>query len=191
MIENTAGKTSLLKQFDTLRRDIDQSGMMSTMDKFQQQALELVLGSEAAGRLRYRSRRPEISRSLWPVTVGAIHAHGPAAGRGGRDIRDRGHAALGRPQLESRRPTAPRCRSWTGRSAALIDDLDERGLLDRVMVIVMGEFGRTPRINTGQPGIPVPGRDHWGNAISALMAGGGIAGRCGGGPDQREGRTSG
>ena len=43
---------------------------------------------------------------------------------------------------------------------ALIDDLDERGLLDRVTV-VMGEFGRTPKINTGQPGIPVPGRDHW------------------------------
>ena len=73
----------------------------------------------------------------------------------------------------------------------LIDDLDERGLLDRVMVVVMGEFGRTPRINTGQPGIPVPGRDHWGNAISALMAGGGTAGRCGGRQDEREGRTSG
>jgi uncharacterized protein (DUF1501 family) len=43
------------------------------------------------------------------------------------------------------------------------------------MVVVMGEFGRTPRINTGQPGIPVPGRDHWGNAISVLMAGGGLA----------------
>jgi uncharacterized protein (DUF1501 family) len=57
---------------------------------------------------------------------------------------------------------------------ALIDDLDERGLLDRVMVVVMGEFGRTPKVNTGQPGIPIPGRDHWGNAISALIAGGGI-----------------
>ena len=57
---------------------------------------------------------------------------------------------------------------------ALIDDLDERGLLDKVMVVVMGEFGRTPKINTGQPGIPVPGRDHWGNAISVLIAGGGI-----------------
>jgi uncharacterized protein (DUF1501 family) len=57
---------------------------------------------------------------------------------------------------------------------ALLDDLDDRGLLERVMVVVMGEFGRTPKINTGQPGIPVPGRDHWGNAISVLIAGGGI-----------------
>jgi uncharacterized protein (DUF1501 family) len=45
-----------------------------------------------------------------------------------------------------------------------------------VMVVVMGEFGRTPKINTGQPGIPVPGRDHWGNAISAMVAGGGLKG---------------
>jgi uncharacterized protein (DUF1501 family) len=40
----------------------------------------------------------------------------------------------------------------------------------------MGEFGRTPKLNTGQPGIPVPGRDHWGNAISVLLAGGGLKG---------------
>jgi uncharacterized protein (DUF1501 family) len=44
------------------------------------------------------------------------------------------------------------------------------------MVVVMGEFGRTPKINTGQPGIPIPGRDHWGNAISAMIAGGGLRG---------------
>jgi uncharacterized protein (DUF1501 family) len=59
---------------------------------------------------------------------------------------------------------------------ALIDDLSDRGLWDSVVVVVMGEFGRTPRINTGQPGIPVPGRDHWGNAISAMIGGGGLKG---------------
>ena len=58
--------------------------------------------------------------------------------------------------------------------SALLDDLGARDLLDRVLVMVMGEFGRTPRINTGQPGIPIPGRDHWGDAISVLMAGGGL-----------------
>ena len=41
---------------------------------------------------------------------------------------------------------------------ALVEDLHSRGILDRVLVMVMGEFGRTPRINTGQPGIPIPGR---------------------------------
>src|SRR5207244_1990734 len=60
--------------------------------------------------------------------------------------------------------------------AALLDDLTQRGLLENVLVVVMGEFGRTPRINTGQPGIPIPGRDHWGNAISVMMAGGGLKG---------------
>src|SRR5204862_6098683 len=60
--------------------------------------------------------------------------------------------------------------------SALLEDLQSRGMLDRVLVMVMGEFGRTPRINTGQPGIPIHGRDHWGNAISAMICGGGLKG---------------
>jgi uncharacterized protein (DUF1501 family) len=61
--------------------------------------------------------------------------------------------------------------------ATLIEDLDARGLLDSTLVVVMGEFGRTPRMNkTGVPGSdPVPGRDHWGKVMSVLIAGGGIA----------------
>jgi uncharacterized protein (DUF1501 family) len=58
--------------------------------------------------------------------------------------------------------------------SALVEDLQWRGLLDRVLVVAMGEFGRTPRLNKGQPGIPIPGRDHWGSAISVLLAGGGL-----------------
>ena len=57
---------------------------------------------------------------------------------------------------------------------ALIEDLELRGLLDKTLIIVMGEFGRTPRLNSGQPGIPIPGRDHWGQAMSVLLAGGGL-----------------
>ena len=51
---------------------------------------------------------------------------------------------------------------------ALIDDLDERGLLDTTLVIAMGEFGRTPNIN------PNLGRDHWPNCWSLALSGGGI-----------------
>jgi uncharacterized protein (DUF1501 family) len=60
---------------------------------------------------------------------------------------------------------------------SLIEDLEGRGLLDSTVVIVMGEFGRTPRMNKkGVPGSdPVPGRDHWGNVMSVLVAGGGFA----------------
>jgi hypothetical protein len=57
---------------------------------------------------------------------------------------------------------------------SLVDDLDQRGLLDSTIVIVMGEFGRTPRINQGLPQDPIPGRDHWGQVMSVLVAGGGL-----------------
>lgn len=59
--------------------------------------------------------------------------------------------------------------------AALMDDLSSSGLLDQTMVMVMGEFGRTPRISM-LPGESVPGRDHWAHAYSALFAGAGIRG---------------
>ena len=54
--------------------------------------------------------------------------------------------------------------------AALLDDLEERGLLDTTLVLWMGEFGRTPKINADT------GRDHWPNCYSVLMAGGGVRG---------------
>jgi hypothetical protein len=54
--------------------------------------------------------------------------------------------------------------------ATLIEDLDQRGLLETTLVLVMGEFGRTPQIST-LPGSTTPGRDHWSNAISVLVAG--------------------
>jgi hypothetical protein len=54
--------------------------------------------------------------------------------------------------------------------AALIEDLSQRGLLDETLVIMMGEFGRTPRFNSSG------GRDHWANCFSVLLAGGGIRG---------------
>ena len=52
--------------------------------------------------------------------------------------------------------------------SALVEDLDERGMLDDVMVVVWGEFGRTPKINKGA------GRDHWPQVSCALLAGGGF-----------------
>ena len=57
--------------------------------------------------------------------------------------------------------------------SALLVDLRERGLLERTLVVVMGEFGRTPRIN--QPNVS-PGRQHWPSCWSAILAGGGIRG---------------
>ena len=57
---------------------------------------------------------------------------------------------------------------WDQGLAALISDLDQRGMLDNTMVICLGEFGRTPKVNARG------GRDHWPGAMSVLMAGAGI-----------------
>jgi hypothetical protein len=54
--------------------------------------------------------------------------------------------------------------------SALIEDLGERGLLDETLIVVMGEFGRTPKLNTSG------GRDHWPRVFSVAMAGGGVSG---------------
>jgi len=66
--------------------------------------------------------------------------------------------------LKKRLPT------WDQTVAALIADLDQRGLLKTTLVIALGEFGRTPQINKDM------GRDHWSNAMSVLVAGGGTPG---------------
>lgn len=60
--------------------------------------------------------------------------------------------------------------AWDAGVAALVQDLDARGLLDSTMVIALGEFGRTPQINKDA------GRDHWSNAMSVFFAGGGTPG---------------
>ncbi len=73
--------------------------------------------------------------------------------------------------------------------ATLIEDLDQRGLLDTTLVIVMGEFGRTPTIST-LPGSTTPGRDHWSNAISILVAGCGTPGGQVVGATDRNGYTA-
>ena len=65
--------------------------------------------------------------------------------------------------------------NWDNSVATLIEDLDERGLLDSTLVIALGEFGRTPKIST-LSGQTKAGRDHWANAMSVLMAGGGTPG---------------
>ncbi len=73
--------------------------------------------------------------------------------------------------LKQRLPIYDKCVS------ALIEDLYARGLDQKVMLVVTGEFGRTPRIENQvgtQTGVKQPGRDHWPNAMSVLISGGGI-----------------
>ena len=65
--------------------------------------------------------------------------------------------------------------------SSLLTDLSDRGLLDKMLVMLCGEFSRTPRMNDGGNGGPplsmgTPGRDHWGNAMFCLIGGGGVKG---------------
>jgi hypothetical protein len=78
------------------------------------------------------------------------------------------HASLF-PTLRKRLP------NWDNSVATLISDLKERGMLESTLVVALGEFGRTPKIST-LSGQKFPGRDHWSNAMSVLMAGGGTPG---------------
>ena len=65
--------------------------------------------------------------------------------------------------------------------SALITDLEQRGLLETTLVIAMGEFGRTPRINGNG------GRDHWPDCYSVVVAGGSVAGGATGGASDSNG----
>ena len=60
--------------------------------------------------------------------------------------------------------------------SALLDDLDDSGLLDSTLIVMAGEFGRTPRISTLPQYYKLPGRDHWGKVQTVFLAGGGVVG---------------
>ena len=60
--------------------------------------------------------------------------------------------------------------------SALLDDLDERGLLESTLVVMAGEFGRTPKITHLAEHYALPGRDHWGAVQTVFFAGGGVRG---------------
>jgi uncharacterized protein (DUF1501 family) len=82
------------------------------------------------------------------------------------------------PKLEQRLPAVD------AMLATLMDDLHERGMLERTMVVCLGEFGRTPKINERG------GRDHWSSAMSVLFAGGGTPGGTVVGATDRQGYSA-
>jgi hypothetical protein len=167
-------RRSLVRQLDRVRRSIDQTGAMEAMDRFEQQAFELVSSERVRKAFDLSSEDPRIrdcyGRTTWGqscllarrlveagVTFVTVHM-------GGWD----NHWDL-EPAFKSMLP------AYDAAVAALWEDLHARGLLERVLVVVCGEFGRTPRMNDGA-GQGTPGRDHWGNAMFCLMGGGGVQG---------------
>jgi hypothetical protein len=160
-------RRSLLRTFDTLRRDIDRSGTMESMDRFEAQAYEMISGPAAREafdisredpRLRDRYGRHNwgqstlLARRLVEAGVTFVTVH-----MGGWDDHARIEQAM-----RNKLPILDRA------LATLVEDLSERGLAGRVAVCVCGEFGRTPRINQDA------GRDHWGQSNFVVFAGGGL-----------------
>ena len=170
-----ARRSSLLQRVDTLDRALDQGRQMESLDFFTQQAFNTLLSSSVKeafdldaepekvaerygthhwGRYALLARRL-VERGVTFVTCNFD----------GWDMHDNIAAVVKGPAQRLDQAVA-----------ALVADLSERGMLDHVLVVVMGEFGRTPKLNTnGVPGqTGIPGRDHWGQAMSVAMAGGGL-----------------
>lgn len=201
-----ADRVGLHKSFDTLRRDLDGSGTMDSMDRFEGQALNLLTSTTAAEAFDLNREpqrvRDRYGRNAWGqqllmarrlveagVEIVTTTLDGPLCGR----VANWDDHAVNQHCFDAykfRMPTFDRCVS------ALIEDIYERGLDRRVLVVVTGEFGRTPKIShvassgggvaSGAAGVVQPGRDHWPNSNSMLWAGGGIAtGRIVGATDRR------
>jgi len=167
-------RRGLRKSLDTFRRDSDDSGAFDAMDKFEKQAFELVTSQNVtrafdvsveseATRNRYGrhtwGQSTLLARRLVEAGVSFVNVN-----MGGWDQ----HGDL-KAKMEQYLPAVDKAVS------ALFQDLEATGLLEKTLVIVMGEFGRTPRMNTGFGNLPA-GRDHWNAAFSLIMGGGGIKG---------------
>jgi hypothetical protein len=165
----------LLNQLDTLRRDVDRDGSIAKLDQYSQQAMNLLLSPTV---------REAFNLDAEPEKLSERYGKNPWARYTllARRLVERGvtFVTVDMPHWDmhsSLKTSHERAgKAMDQAVAALVSDLDERGMLDHVLVVVMGEFGRTPKMNTtGVPGSdPVPGRDHWGDAYSVAMAGGGL-----------------
>jgi hypothetical protein len=173
-------RRGLQKHFDRLRREADNTGMIAAMDRFDQQAFEMVSDQKARKAFDIGTEDPRLrdkyGRNTWGQSTLLARRLVEAGSTvvtchfGGWDSHWNHQATM-----ERHLPKVDQAVS------SLFEDLEVRGMSDDVLVVVMGEFGRTPRMNNGGNGGPAlskgtPGRDHWGNALSVLMGGGGLKG---------------
>ena len=183
-VDRLDNRRSLLGGFDRLRREVDARGHMVAMDRFQEQAWG-ILSSPAARAAFDLDAEPQALREKY----GFMPAFDPGASDrcGAPNWSQR--MLLGRRLIEAgvrlvtvdlrwwdthvmgfdslRRGFLPR---WDQAYAALLEDMDQRGLLEDTLVLAWGEFGRTPRVNAQA------GRDHYPNVFSAALAGGPVQG---------------
>lgn len=183
-LERLGNRRALAASLDRLRAAVDQSGQMEALDRFQQQAWE-ILSSPAARRAFDLDSEPAEVRERY----GFMPAFDPmASNRCGAPAWSQ-RVLLARRLVEAGvRLVTVDLRWWDTHVkgfeslrlgflprfdqaySALIEDLEARGLLASTLVVAWGEFGRTPRVNADA------GRDHYPNVFSAALAGGPIQG---------------
>jgi hypothetical protein len=159
-------RRTLLRSFDKMDRAIDKSGLVSGLDSFDVQAFDL-LRSRAREVFDLNKEDPRIrdrygktglgsqmlqARRLCEAGVGFVTIH-----HGGWDM----HGQI----AQSMRNLAPQVDHAV---AAFLEDVHARGLEDDILLVITGEFGRTPRINGSA------GRDHWAPLSTLALAGGGL-----------------
>ena len=179
-VDRLENRRNLLAQMDRLRRDVDRRGTLDAMNKFERQAYEMVVGEKAREAFDLTKEDPKIREMYGRTTWGQstlLARRLVEAGTtfvtchfGGWDHHWDLKAGMERylPQIDQL-------------VYGLLTDLTQRGLYDKVCVVLCGEFSRTPRMNDGGNGgapgsMGTPGRDHWGNSMFCLLAGGGIKG---------------
>ena len=170
---------ALLGQVDRMLHRGLRSPAIAEMNRFQQEAFDLLHAGAtrealeierepAASRDRYgRGKFGQsvlLGRRLIEAGVRLVQVNWP---------REPGDTAAGNPLWDTHQDNAGRlknvlCPQFDTAYSALLDDLEARGLLDETLVVVMGEFGRTPTINSAG------GRDHWGSVFSVALAGAGV-----------------
>jgi hypothetical protein len=181
--ERIHDRRSLLSQFDRLRMGLDLDGSMSAVDAYQQQAVDMLLGSRArdAFDLSRESQpvRDRYGKHLW-CQQALIARRLVEAGTAFVTLDLSYHTASGTwdnhgdnipPYGGISRGLKPLLPLFDHLITTLVSDLEERGLLDDVLVIAMGEFGRTPTMGTQGS---TDGRNHWPVVMSMCIAGGGL-----------------
>lgn len=167
--DRLARRNNLLARLDDMRRDVDTRGDIEGLDTFYRDAMEMVTNDKAQqafaiqqedATLREKYGRNDLGQSclLARRLVEAGVTYVTIQAGGGWDT----HGDNFKQLKDKLLPNYDRA------VAALVSDLYDRGLQNDVLLMAMGEFGRTPRINGGA------GRDHWPGAMSVLFAGGGL-----------------
>ncbi len=175
-------RLGLLRQFDQVRRDLDRSGAMDSMDAFNTRAVEILTTNQARRafdlsleelKIRekygddYFGREALLARRLVEAGVSFVSVRVPGSGPGSM-AHDWDDHAVNWDMLTAMKARLPR---YDRVITTLINDLFDRGLDRKVLLVVTGEFGRTPRLENKDGKI---GRDHYPGAMSILVSGGGL-----------------